>query len=167
SAPLSRVDGDGAKGRGGCEGVRSASGTARTACPPLVGAASAAIGTRGASRLAGAFAAEAAPTEHPGAENRKARLSPRFDGARGLRVSAHVELAGVDHAAVLRHLDAVAAGRPAVGVADVEVGGLRARGNVLGFFRDRLVALQMGPFGDEAAGGGAVGGDRGMDGVAG
>src|SRR5690606_30815970 len=89
-----------------------------------------------------------------------------FAGTRDSRASAHVELAGVDHVAVLRHLDAVAAGRPAVGVADVEVGGLRTGGNVLGFFGDRLVAVQVGPLRDQAARRGAVGGDRCVDGVA-
>src|SRR5690606_34971852 len=140
-APLSRFDGDGAKPWIDAS-ARRPSGSGWRACVMR--------------RL---VAARSCRTTGP-RKTGKRGLRRAFAGTRDSRASAHVELAGVDHVAVLRHLDAVAAGRPAVGVADVEVGGLRTGGNVLGFFGDRLVAVQVGPLRDQAARRGAVGGDR-------
>src|SRR5690606_22548944 len=98
-------------------------------------------------------------------EQQESAAFAALSGHASRRALLHVELAGAHHAAVLRDLHAVAAGGPAVGLADVEVGGLGAGGDVLGFFGDGLVAVEVGPPGGQAAGV-AVAGDRGVDGVA-
>src|SRR5690606_39865547 len=79
--------------------------------------------------------------------------------------SAHLEFAAADRAAVLRHLQAVAAGWPAVGLADVEVGDLRAGGDVFLLFGHDLVAVEVGPPGLQPPRR-AVGFYRGVNGVA-
>src|SRR5690606_20444081 len=67
--------------------------------------------------------------------------------------------------AVLADFDAVAAGGPAVRVADVEVGDLCAGGHVLVVLGHDLAAVQVGPARAQAARL-AVGLHRGVDGVA-
>src|SRR5690606_38466746 len=75
------------------------------------------------------------------------------------------ELARLHHHAAGGDLQLVLAGRPAVGLADAEVGGLGAGGDDLVLGVDDLAVL-VGPGRGQVAADVAVGGDRGVDGVA-